>query len=268
MENWTDKQINHLVAQWDSSIEMYYPQYLPMWREPEEHFRCLNEEWNLLDAVKFVEWYRYLVKEDLNILDLGGGTGWLSAFLSSYEKVGKIYFLDSSQFFLEKMFPEIVKLMGGKQNKIVPIKGLFSPLLLADESLDMVVASSSLHHAENLESVLKEIYRVLKKNGKLIILNETPYSNNHYLSLNIKQFMSIIRNLLLQNYRPISESISSSGCLYDPYLGDKCYPLWYWEKAIKNAKLKLTEVIKTPYLTNKKETKGIKLTHFVSEKQN
>ena len=131
----------------------------------------------------------------------------------------------------------------------------------------MVVASSSLHHAENLESVLKEIHRVLKKNGKLIILNETPYSNNHYLSLNIKQFMSIIRNLLIQNYRPISGSISSSGCLYDPYLGDKCYPLWYWKKAIENAKLKLTEVIKTPYLTNKKETKGIELTHFVSEKQ-
>jgi len=266
MDNWTDEQIKYLVAQWDTSIEVHYPQYLRMWREPVEHFRCLNEVWNLLDAVKVVEWDRYLVN-DATVLDMGGGTGWLSAYLSNHEKIGKIHLLDSSQFFLEKMFPEIVKLMGGKQEKIIPVKGLFSPLLLADESLDMVVACSSLHHAENLESVLKEIHRVLKRTGKLLILNETPYSNYRYLSLTIKQFIIIIKNILLYRFKPVSTTISSSGCLYDPHLGDKCYPLWYWQKAIENSDFILSDIIKTPYFTNKKDTRGIKLTHFICDKR-
>jgi len=237
-----------------------------MWREPGENFRCLNEVWNSLDAVRIVEWDRYLAHGNSTVLDVGGGTGWLSAYLSTHEKIGKIYLLDSSKFFLERMYPEIVKLMEGRPDKIIPVNGLFFPLLLEDESLDLVVASSSLHHAEHLESALKEIYRVLKRNGKLLILNETPYSMSGYLSIIIKQFMVIMKNTVSREYRPMSASISSSGCLYDPYLGDKCYPLWHWVKAIEASDFLLTEVIDSQLLTNKKDIKGIRLTHFVCEK--
>lgn len=165
MQNWTDEQMKFMISQWDKSIENYYPQYLEMWRNPEENFRCINEVWNLLDAVKLIDWNKYVSMNTTTILDLGGGTGWLGACLSKFNNVERVYLLDSSEYFLSYMLPEITNLMGGKIEKIFPLKGLFAPLLFDDNSLDIVVASSSLYHADNLEDILKEIYRVLKKTG-------------------------------------------------------------------------------------------------------
>lgn len=266
MQNWTDEQVKYLVSQWDTSIEVHYPQYLRMWREPAENFRCLNEVWNLLDAVKMVDWGSYLVNDHATVLDLGGGTGWLSAYLSKRENVDRIYLVDSNQFFLEKMVPEIVELMEGRQEKIILVRGVFSPLFLEAESVDMVVASSSLHHADNLEDVLREMHRVLKPNGKLMVLNETPYSKYGYLSFVIKQFMVIMKNLITARYRPVSCSISSSGSLYDPYLGDRCYPRWHWVSAIEGSGFRLSEIIDSGLLSCKADSRGIPLTHFVCQK--
>lgn len=266
MEDWTIEQFKRLTSNWDDSIEMYYPQHLINWRVPERHYRCLYDDWNMLDAVKFIDWNKYFSAHGTTILDLGGGTGWLSSYLSSINKVERVYLVDSNQFFLEYMFPELVKLMGGRREKIFQIKGLFTPLLFEDASLDMVVASSALHHAENLEAVLNEIYRVLKVNGKLFVLNETPYPNYRYLALLGKEFLLLLTNVMLNRYRSKSVSLSSSCCLYDPFLGDRYYPLWYWEKAIKNSHFKLSEVIQTPYLSRKCDKTGVRLTHFICTK--
>jgi ubiquinone/menaquinone biosynthesis C-methylase UbiE len=164
------------------------------------------------------------------------------------------------------MFPEITRLMGGIREKIIPVEALFYPILLDDESLDMVVASSSLHHAENLEDVLKEIHRVLKKGGKLLIFNETPSSKYGYVWFLVKKFLQIMRASLSSTYLNTSPYISSSGSLYDPYLGDKKYPMWYWEKAIKTVSFTLMEVIDSHLSSLKNDTKGPSLVHFVCVK--
>lgn len=114
----------------------------------------------------------------------------------------------------------------------MPIEGVFTPLILEDGALDLVVASSALHHADSLESVLREIRRVLKNGGTLIILNETPSSAiRHALSLS-KAFAKMISDAVFRRYKSISPSVSSSGYLYDPLLGDRDYPFWYWREAI------------------------------------
>lgn len=108
--------------------------------------------------------------------------GWLTGYLSKLESVSTVYALDSSKYFLLKMMPKIVMLMGGgRQEKIVPIEGLFTPLMFEDGALDVVVASSVLHHADSLEAVLREIKRVLKEDGLLVILNETPSSGMRHV---------------------------------------------------------------------------------------
>jgi ubiquinone/menaquinone biosynthesis C-methylase UbiE len=266
VESWIEKQTGYNISQWDKSIEMHYPHYLKMWHDPVEHYRCIKKVWNLLDAVKCIDWSRFLRMNGLTILDLGSGTGWLSAFLSDFDQVKKIYAVDSSSYFLNNMMAEIIKFMNGKKEKITPIQGLFTPLILEDKSLDIVVISSALHHAENIEDVLNEIWRVLKDDGYLFILNETPFNKMQYVQLNVRVFLNILKSSIFQEYKRYSQQQSAGGVLLDPYLGDKCYPSWYWIKVIQSARFTIQEMMVTPYTALKKSKKRLKLTHFICKK--
>lgn len=263
--DWLAEQAKKMVSQWDSAIKTYYPEHLKSWRNVDEHFRHLNEVWNTLDAVKLIDWPEY-IKPDATILDMGGGTGWLSAYLSTRVNPNRIYMLDSSEYFIDNMLPGMVRLLNGDDTKITTIHGLFSPLLFPDNSLDVVVASAALHHADNLENVCKEIHRVLKKDGMLFILNETPFDKWSYFLLNIKRFIVIFKDIIFEKYRPISPTISSGGILYDPQLGDKAYPLWYWNSALTSSGFKVVEIKNTSLCTLKNQKKGQKLHHFICKR--
>jgi SAM-dependent methyltransferase len=266
--NWTNNQINFMISQWDKAIATNYPQYRKEWEEPKEHYKCIHEKWNYLDAIQIIPWDNYLNRKNLIIVELGAGTGWLSAYLSKLDKISKIYAIDSSSFFINKMMPDIIDMMNGKKEKITPIEGLFTPILLDDNSIDIVVMCSALHHANDLETVLKEIYRIIKPTGHLFILNETPLRYFEYIIYQIKIFIKIILHSYKKKYLSISQSISSSGILYDPALGDRIYPLWFWIKAINNSGFK-SDIIKTKYKTYKKKNnngKGRVLFHFICKK--
>ena len=230
-------------------------------RAPGKYLARISEQCNYLDAIKLVDW-KSCLRKDCSVLDLGCGGGWLTGYLSKFECVSTVYALDSSKYFLWDMMPEIIKLMEGRQEKIVPIEGLFTPLMFEDGALDVVVASSVLHHADSLEAVLREIKRVLKRDGLLVVLNETPSSGiRHVLSLS-KAFMKIFLNAFLHNYKSISASISSCGYLYDPNLGDRDYPLWYWKEAITRSGFSIVDTVDSGMPTLKKKM-GRSLTHFV-----
>ncbi len=264
MESWIVEQTKLSISQFDQEIAKYYPDSVKYYNNPSEFFNGLTTLWNYLDAVKAINWGLYLKNKTIAI-DVGGGTGWLSAFISKFDSVEKVIMVDSSMYSLTIMAPEIIRLMKGEQEKIFFVEGLFFPLLVEDSLVDAVFLCSSLHHAGNLSVLLKEVNRILKKEGLLFILNETPYSTAKFLSAITKQFIIIARDILLMKFKPISTSISSCGFLYDPFLNDKAYPLWYFEKAIKASGFSLIELIKTglPTLKNKK---GPELTHFICRK--
>jgi SAM-dependent methyltransferase len=264
--SWVAKQAESVVSQWDNAIELHYPEFLKMWRDPEENYRCLHEKWNLLNAVKLVDWKRYLDKEHCTILELGAGTGWLTAYLSKFQNVSSILAIDSSEYFIKNMIPHIISKMGGDSSKIRTVKGLFTPILLDSNCLDYIVASSALHHADNLENTLVEANRVLKENGILFILNEMPYSTITYLHVIMKQFIKIMGNSAFKKYRGYSQQISSAGFLYDPLLGDKGYPLWYWKKALNAAHFIIIDIIETPFYPLQADKKGIFLHHIICKK--
>jgi SAM-dependent methyltransferase len=256
--NWIHKQTEINISQFDKAMEDSSQMYI---HDSKEYLARISEQCNYLDAVKLVDW-KSCLKMGCSVLDLGCGGGWLTGYLSKFECVRTVYALDSSKYFLWEMMPEIIKLMEGRQEKIVPIEGLFTPLMFEDGALDVVVASSVLHHAESLETVLREIKRVLKRNGLLLVLNETPSSGiRHTLSLS-KAFMEVFLNAALHNYRSISVSISSCGYLYDPKLGDRDYPLWYWREALARAGFSMVDTVDSGVPTLK-DKKGRNLIHFL-----
>lgn len=264
IKNWLHEQTLSKISQFDKSMEENNPESQEWVKDAQKSYNRICIECNYLSAIEMIDWDGYLKKNSV-LMDLAGGAGWLSGHLSKLDNVEKIYFLDSSKFYIEEMMPVMVDIMGGAKNKIEPIEGLFSPLLFSDSFLDAVVVSSALHHADNLEIVLMEIRRVLKDDGCLFILNETPLSSTRYLILMLKKFIQIFLDSAFRIYRSKSPSISSSGILYDPILEDRIYPLWYWLEVIERSGLKVESSINTG-MTTVKGQKGIKLRHIICKK--
>lgn len=63
------------------------------------------------------------------------------------------------------------------------IGNIESRLEYEDETFDLVVISGVLHYLYDYEACIKEVYRVLKPGGHLIIAQRTAYALNHFLSV-------------------------------------------------------------------------------------
>lgn len=260
-DSWIVGQALHGVSQFDQAMMNSYPDSQASMQRAHEYLGTIGDVCNYIAAVEQVEWARYL-PHDSKVLDIGCGGGWLTAMLSRLDSVKVIYPLDSSKHFLNTLLPQVMELMHGRREKVSVIEGLFEPLFFDDGALDVVVASSALHHADNLESVLREIRRCLKPGGLLFVLNETPWPGYRHLVSVCVAAVRIAWDLLRKRYQAASPSISSSGYLYDPKLGDRDYPLWYWRKALAVAGFSVESVVNTG-LPTVKGSNGRSLIHFV-----
>lgn len=263
-DNWLAKQTLKNVEQWDNSLATFYPEAKVWMGDPHTYLKRLTIECNYLNAAKLINWDKYLA-DNSTVLDVGCGGGWLTAFLSRNEKVKKIIAIDSSLNYLENYLPKVVTQLSGNISKIETVQGFFSPMLMESGSIEMIVISSALHHAESISTVLVEFKRVLKPNGCLIILNETPSTSFRYLYQISRAFAKIFLSVLLKKYNKQVQKISAGGFLYDPYLGDVDYPEWYWKKAINGSGFQIVEVCNSK-LSTVVNMKGRSLKHFVCKK--
>lgn len=98
------------------------------------------------------------------VIDLGGGTGRIANFLEN--KVQKVTVVDASEGMLKQCrqrHPGLSCLCAEAQS-----------LPFADESINKVVIVDAFHHFQNQKQAIKEIKRVLAKNGKVIIAEFNP----------------------------------------------------------------------------------------------
>lgn len=263
-KNWLSKQILSNTEQWDESLTTYYPNSSSWMSDPISYLNQLTVNCNYLRAIELINWDKYLTENTI-VLDIGCGGGWLSGFLSKKTKVKKIFSIDSSRNYLNNFLPTVVSQMNGDQSKIETVQGLFTPILFEADTVDLIVISSAIHHADSISNVLKECKRVLKPNGYVLILNETPSNNIKYLVNLVRKFSKIFYQSITKKYSPFVQKISSGGILYDPYLGDIDYPNWYWEKSINDSELFLESIIDSR-LTTVNGLEGRFLNHFICKK--
>lgn len=128
------------------------------------------------------------------VLEVGFGSG---LNLPYYKNITKLYALDPSQ--------ELYELAQEKIKTIVfPIEHLRAfaeNIPLRDNTVDAVVSTWSLCSIPDLETALKEIYRVLKPDGKFVFIEHGKSP---------KQFTAILQKILT----PFSKCISG-GCHMD-----------------------------------------------------
>jgi ubiquinone/menaquinone biosynthesis C-methylase UbiE len=109
-------------------------------------------------------------KGDKTILDLGCGKGFFCSYL--YRKNNRVYGIDPSE--------KDIALAHCVHPHITFNVGYGETLPYADEYFDTVVSVCALEHMQDDGTVLKEVYRVLKKDG-IFVLSVDSLSS-HYIS--------------------------------------------------------------------------------------
>jgi len=136
-------------------LQEYFDQLAPTWDEEltRERLKCLG---NIVKELG--------IKPGYYVLDIGSGTGVLLPFLiAELSDEGKVVALDFSAEMLgqaqAKNFPPII---GFAQADVLTIP-------LADNSVDLAMCNSAFPHFSDKVKALKEIARVLRNNGRLVI---------------------------------------------------------------------------------------------------
>jgi ubiquinone/menaquinone biosynthesis C-methylase UbiE len=136
-------------------LQEYFDQLAPTWDNElsQERLNCLG---NIVKELGIEPGY--------HVLDIGSGTGVLIPFLiAELGDEGKIVALDFSAEMLcqakAKNFPPIVRFA---QADVLAIP-------LADNSVDLAICNSAFPHFNDKVKALKEITRVLRNNGLLVI---------------------------------------------------------------------------------------------------
>lgn len=99
-------------------------------------------------------------------LEIGCGTGVISRYLSTFDRIESVTGIDPSSVFIER-----AKELGGNIPGLAFGTGDGRSLEFDDESFELVVFHTTLCHVTSPEEALKEAYRVLRSGGILAIFD-------------------------------------------------------------------------------------------------
>lgn len=135
-----------------------------------QYFDNIATNWNEMRNGYFKDEVRERILEKLNIEnkvvgDLGCGTGFITFGLAAKNP--------SIVFCLDQSLNMLKELKRGSNNlgysNVYPIRSNLNDLALFDESLDAITINMALHHVVEADKSIKEMYRVLKSAGKVVI---------------------------------------------------------------------------------------------------
>jgi ubiquinone/menaquinone biosynthesis C-methylase UbiE len=133
------------------------------------------------------------------ILDLGCGAGHLSFAVASFAEAVVAYDLS----------PEMIEIVSREARQrgydnISVQRGQAEFLPFEDQTFDWVVTRYSAHHWNDVRRALREIRRILKSEGALIIIDvcapEDPLLDTHLQTLELLRDGSHVRNYSLSNW--------------------------------------------------------------------
>ena len=113
-----------------------------------------------------------------SILEIGSGSGAHSALLSS--KGGKICSVDIS---LPRAISTYKKLSLIKKSTFACLNCDAENLPIANKSFDFVYSNGVLHHSKSTLKTINEVYRVLKPNGKAVIMLYSRFSTEYIFNI-------------------------------------------------------------------------------------
>lgn len=150
---------------------------MTMSKASSQYFEQVADRWDNLRSGYFTEAVRQsaiakaYLRPEMIAADIGAGTGYMAAGLAPL--VRQVHVLDGSL----AMIAVAQKNLGSMDN-IVYHKADGQSLSLEDASIDVVFANMYLHHCPDPQASIREMVRVLKPGGRLVItdIDTHPYA--------------------------------------------------------------------------------------------
>ena len=173
---------------------------MPKKEAVEKMFDSIAPEYDALNHILSLNidkiWRRRAVRKllpkdaDFHILDVACGTGDFSIAVARRSKNARITGIDLSDGMLAGGREKVARL--GLDGRIELLKGDCEALEFADDSFDGVCVGFGVRNFEHLEQGLREILRVLKPGGRLVILELSVPQNRLLLALYKLYFLKIL----------------------------------------------------------------------------
>jgi ubiquinone/menaquinone biosynthesis C-methylase UbiE len=113
-------------------------------------------------------WERAALKEPEILIDIGAGTGFFALLFGRKMKKGKVYACDMSEKMVEWMDQN---LPAESRGIVIPVRTEESAVPLSDDIADAVYMINLHHELEDPPAVLREAFRLLKRGGRVLIID-------------------------------------------------------------------------------------------------
>jgi len=113
-------------------------------------------------------WEKAGLKNPSVLIDIGAGTGFFALLFREKMKKGKVYASDISDEMLSWMEDNLPPESKGK---IIPVKMEESSVPLSSDVADLAYMINLHHELEEPQKVLREALRLLRRGGKLLIID-------------------------------------------------------------------------------------------------
>lgn len=184
-----------------------------------EYFNSIANQWNVIREEYFEEKLKYIALSQFDIkgkicADLGCGTGFISLALLQEAKI--VFSIDNSRNMLREL--HTIAARKGLKN-IYPIKGSMEDLPLFYNSIDRIYINMALHHIFDAKRAIEEMYRVLKKDGTVVITDVEEHNgewartemHDEWLGFSHKQMKSWLEEVGLNQVQVNSTELKCKG---------------------------------------------------------
>jgi len=141
-------------------------------------------------------------------VDMGSGTGVGACILSKLEQIEKVYAVEFSDYFVEKIMPVVFEEFKAQTTKIQRVVSDFNRLDVEDGSISIVLDIDSFHHSEDLDRTLEECNRALAKDGAIIAIDRAWPDSYTQKQFNIMLDLELPDNLKQKYGVPAGQSFT------------------------------------------------------------
>lgn len=169
------------------SIQEFWGDTCKQWYTKFDEDLTSERLYRYLDDLRdMFRWRKHLATTEMDldslkgrhVLEIGSGGGSHSALFKRYGA-----HMTSVDITAERVISTATKMALIKEGTGISLQTDAENLPFVDDSFDIVYSSGVLHHSENTERCIQEVYRVLKNNGKAILMLYSRHSAMYWLNL-------------------------------------------------------------------------------------